>query len=332
MLAAAASSCSAGCARERPTIGADSISPDPPSQSEHAAAPPNRAMAGIALMLAAMFAFSLNDVMGKWLVATYGVGQLLLIRSFAAGLMLAPAIRRAGWREILTPTRFNVHLVRALCSSAEVALFYWAVVYLPLADTIAFYLAAPILVTLFAVLFLNENVGWRRWLAIIAGFIGVLIAINPTGAGMGWPALIAIVGTVLFSIMTLLTRQLAGANEITLVSWQAGTALLMGAFMAPFSWVTPSLIDFVALCLLGFVSTLAHMGVNRSLAYAPAGVVVPYQYTLIVWAMVLGFIFFGDIPKPHVLIGSAIIVAAGLYIFLREQVRAKEAASKGGEI
>lgn len=287
-----------------------------------------RTLAGIGLMLVAMFAFSLNDVMGKWLVATYSVAQILLIRSCAALVMLSPAIHRTGLKTIIHPENPTLHFARALCSTLEVGLFYLAVVYLPLADTVAFYLASPILVTLFAVLFLGEKVGWRRWLAVITGFCGVIIAVNPTGEGMGWPALIAITGTLLFAGMTILTRRLAGANEVTLVSWQTISALLAGVLLAPFSWVQPNWFDFGALCLLGVISALAHMGVNRSLRYAPAAIVVPYQYTLIVWAMVLGYLFFEDWPKPHVIIGSGVIVAAGMYIFIREQVRAREKVEK----
>lgn len=289
-----------------------------------ASTPKDRALAGIGLMLLAMFAFSLNDVMGKWLVATYGVAQLLLIRSFSGLVMLAPAIRRTGIRTILNPERRHLHVIRALCSTAEVAFFYWAVIYLPLADAVTFYLAGPIFVTLMAVFLLGEKVGWRRWLAIIAGFVGVVVAVNPTGEGMGWPALIAVSGTILFALMNIMTRILAGSDEVTLVTWQAGSALIFGLIVAPFRWVAPGWVDLLALLLLGIVSTLAHMGVNRSLRYAPAAVVVPYQYSLIVWAVILGFLFFGDWPKNHVLIGSVIIVAAGIYIFVREQARAKE--------
>jgi drug/metabolite transporter (DMT)-like permease len=288
--------------------------------------PKDRILAGIGLMLAAMFAFSLNDVMGKWLVATYGVAQLLLIRSFAAVIMLGPAIHKAGYATVFKPSRPWVHALRAFCSVAETALFYWAVVYLPLADTVAFYLASPIFVTILAVIFLKEQVGWRRWLAVLIGFVGVLIAVRPTGAGMGWPALIAISGSLIFAASNTLTRLLAGENEVTLVSWQVFGAIIFGLIVAPFSWVTPTGRDFAALMLLGIVATLAHMGVNRSLRYAPAAVVIPYQYSLIVWAVILGFIFFGDWPAPNVLIGAAIIVAAGLWIFIREQVRARERA------
>jgi len=281
-------------------------------------------------MLAAMLAFSLNDVMGKWLVATYGVAQLLLIRSFAAALMLAPAIHRVGWKTIVMPERPWLHALRAFCSTAEVAFFYWAVIYLPLADAVAFYLAGPIFVTLFAVFLLGEQVGWRRWIAILIGFSGVIVAVNPSGEGMGWPALIAITGTLLFALMNVLTRKLAGSNEVTLVSWQVASAALFGLAVAPFRWVDTNWLDFLALMLLGIVANLAHMGVNRSLRFAPAAIVVPYQYSLIVWAVGLGWLFFGDWPKPHVLIGSAIIIGAGIYIFVREQKRLKEKAAKTG--
>lgn len=275
-------------------------------------------------MLAAMFAFSLNDVMGKWLVATYGVAQLLLIRSIAATIMLAPAIRRVGLRHIASPPKRSLHVLRAICSTGEVAMFYWAVVYLPLADTVAFYLASPIFVTLLAVIFLKEKVGWRRWAAVCVGFVGVLVAVKPTGTGLGWPALIAISGSLLFAGANVLTRRLAGTDEVTLVSWQVLSALAFGLLAAPFAWTPPTLRDFLALMLLGIVSAFAHMGVNRSLKYAPAAVVIPYQYTLIVWALILGFLFFGDWPASNVLIGAGIIVAAGLYIFIREQIRARE--------
>jgi drug/metabolite transporter (DMT)-like permease len=285
---------------------------------------PDRIMPGIVLMLAGMFLFSLNDVMGKWLVATYSVGQLLLIRSFGALLMMGPAIARRGVIPIIQQKRPWLHVLRAATSTAEVAFFYWSVVYLPLADAVTFYLAGPIIVTLLAVLFLGEKVGWRRWLAIVVGFGGVVVAVNPSAASFSWPALIALSGSFLFAVLNITTRLLKGSDEVALVTWQIVAALLFGLITAPFVWVTPSWLDFGALLLLGVVSAIAHMATNRSLAYAPASVVVPYQYSLIVWAVLFGFVFFGDWPQNHVLAGSGIIIGAGLYIFLREQKRAKE--------
>ncbi|HEY8267500.1 MAG TPA: DMT family transporter, partial [Xanthobacteraceae bacterium] len=126
-------------------------------------------LAGIGLMLAGMFLFSINDAMGKWLVGTYSVGQLLLIRSVAALVLLAPFVWREGIAAYTNMERPGLQALRALLSTVEVAFFYWAVAYLPLADVVTFYLAGPIYVTALSVILLGEHVGWRRWTAVIVG-------------------------------------------------------------------------------------------------------------------------------------------------------------------
>jgi drug/metabolite transporter (DMT)-like permease len=270
-------------------------------------------------MLLGMFMFSVNDVLGKWLVATYTVGQVLLIRSLAALVVLAPAVARAGADTILSPPRPWLQALRVVLSTVEVALFYWAVTYLPLAETVTFYLAGPIYVALLAGPFLGERIGLRRYLAIGVGFVGVLIALNPGGAAFGWPALIAIAGSLAFAGMMITTRQLKGTPDTTLVFWQTAAALIMGAVLAPFGWVEPSARDYALLALLGVVALFAHMATNRALKLAPASTVVPYQYTLIVWAVILGYLVFGDVPPLSTVLGAAIIVGAGVWIFWDEQ-------------
>jgi drug/metabolite transporter (DMT)-like permease len=282
--------------------------------------------AGIGMMLLGMLLFSMNDVMGKWLVATYTVGQLLLIRSVAALGLLAPFIRREGGVAAITGIqRPWLQLVRAFFATAEVALFYWAVIYLPLADVITFYLAGPIYVTALSVILLGERVGWRRWAAVLVGFLGVVIALRPSAASFTVPALIALAGSLFFAVSMITTRMLRGTSDTMLVATQTLGALLLGAVAAPFGWVTPNLRDFLLLCLLGIVALVAHACTNRSLKLAPASVVVPYQYTLIVWAIVFGYLVFGDVPAALMLAGAVIIIAAGLFIFLREQAAVEQA-------
>jgi drug/metabolite transporter (DMT)-like permease len=279
------------------------------------------ARAGIFLMLAGIFLFSVNDVLGKWLVATYTVWQVLLIRSIAALLVLAPFIWRAGWEPFRTAPKPGLQLVRVIFSTLEVAGFYWAVIWLSLADVMTFYLAAPIYVTAVSALFLGEQVGWRRWSAVIVGFIGVIIALRPTTASWSAPALIALAGSIVFSFLMIVTRHLRGTADIVLVTGQTAMALVAGIVFSPFAWVAPTAIDAGLLALLGVVSMIAHVCVNRSLKLAPASVVVPYQYTLIIWAIVFGFFVFGDVPEIAMIVGAIIIIAAGIYIFVREQVR-----------
>jgi drug/metabolite transporter (DMT)-like permease len=276
-------------------------------------------LAGILFMLSGMFLFSVNDAIGKWLVATYTVGQLLLIRSIAAMAVLAPAVAREGLGTVLNPPHPALQALRVAMSTLEIAFFYWALTYLPLAETVTFYLAGPIYVALLARPFLGETISPRRWIAIAIGFLGVLIALNPGGAAFGWPALIAIASSLAFAGMMIITRQLKGTPDTTLVFWQTGAALALGAVLAPFGWVEPSLRDYALLGMLGVVALFAHIFTNKSLKLAPASTVVPYQYTLIVWAVILGYLVFGDVPPASTFIGAVVIVAAGVWIFWDEQ-------------
>jgi drug/metabolite transporter (DMT)-like permease len=284
------------------------------------------ALAGIALMTAGIFLFAVNDALGKWLVATYSVGQVLLIRSLAALAVLAPFIWRDAAAFAAAP-RWGLQAVRAVLATLEVACFYWAVAYLPLADVMAFYLAGPIFVTAIAGTVLGEPVGWRRWSAVLAGFVGVVVCLRPGVAAFTWPALIALVGSFTFSLSMISTRYLRGTGGTVLVTTQTVAALAFGAAVAPFSWVAPTAGDFALLALLGMVAMVAHVCVNSSLVLAPASTVVPYQYTTIVWALLFGYLVFGDLPDRWMLSGASIIIAAGLFIFLREQRMARRDAA-----
>ena len=277
---------------------------------------------GVLLMLLGMVMFSMNDVLGKWLVATYSVGQLMLIRSLAALLVLAPFFWRVGWRRLVDVERPRLHLLRAALFAFEASGFYFAVAYMPLADAMTYWLAAPIYVAAMSPLLLGEKVGWRRWTAIIVGFIGVLIALEPSRDTFTLPALIALGGSLAFALAMVLGRTLRAAPDTTLVFWQVAGAAIFAAVWCladPGGWAPVSGIDFGLLALLGIVAMSAHMLVNRSLKLADAATVAPLQYTLLLWAIVFGWMFFGDMPRAAMLVGAGFIVASGLFIFFREQ-------------
>jgi drug/metabolite transporter (DMT)-like permease len=284
-------------------------------------ASPDRPLAGIGWMLAGIAIFSVNDALGKWLLLDYSVGELLLIRSAAALIVLVPFLRNTGVSAFVTAPQPALQIVRIVLSALEVAMFFWAVSYLPLADAVTFYLAGPIYVTALSVVLLGETVGWRRWSAVVAGFVGVVLALHPSPASFTLPALIALGGSIFFAVLMITTRMLRHTADMVLIGGQVGATLLLGTALAPFGWAAPSLRDFVLLALFGVLSIVALACVNRSLKLAPASVVVPYQYTMIVWAALLGYAVFGDVPEFLTLAGAAIIIAAGLYIFWREQMR-----------
>lgn len=277
------------------------------------------ARSGVLLMLLGMLMFSLNDVMGKWLVSTYSVGQVVFIRSIAALIVLAPFLWFNGPAKIVQVDRPWLQAARVFLSTAEVFAFYFAVVYLPLADVMTYWLAAPIYVAAVSPFVLKEPVGWRRWTAIVVGFVGVVIALEPSSQALTPQAIISILGSMFFAFMLLLGRSLRGTPDTTLVFWQIVGAGLAGLVAVSFEWTPVSLRDLVLLALLGVVAMLAHVLVNRALKVADAATVAPLQYTMLFWAIVFGWLVFGDVPRISMLVGSGFIIASGLFIFFREQ-------------
>jgi drug/metabolite transporter (DMT)-like permease len=275
-------------------------------------------LAGIALMLAGVCLFSFGDALGKVLVARYPVSELLLLRAAVPlAILLALIWRRRAM--LLRIERPWLQLLRMVLSTAEVAAFFVAVVYLPLADVITYYLACPIFVTALSAIILREQVGWRRWSAVVVGFCGVLIALQPSAQTVSWPALIALGGSFSFAALMIVTRSLRATPDIVLAATQFTGTFSVGLVLAPFVWVTPSLPAFGLFVLAGCISIVALLCTNRSLKLAPASVVVPYQYSMIVWAVMFGYVVFGDVPQVSTIVGAAIIIGAGLYIFIREQ-------------
>jgi drug/metabolite transporter (DMT)-like permease len=275
-------------------------------------------LAGIALMLVSVCMFAFGDTLGKYVVATYSVGQLMLLRACAALALLAPLIwrQRGEFRRMERPW---LQLLRVLLSTFEIAAFFLATVYLPLADVVTYYLATPIFVTALSAIFLREQVGWRRWSAILIGFCGVLIALRPSAQSISWPAMIALAGSLAFSCSLLTTRLLRATPDIVLASAQFAGGLLFGLVVAPIGWVSPTWGSLGLFFAAGAISVCALLCVNRSLKLAPASTVVPYQYTMILWAVMFGYAVFGDVPSFPMALGAIIITAAGLYIFLRER-------------
>jgi len=281
--------------------------------------PRSSTLAGILFMLAAVTIFSLVNVFSKMMVAAYPPAQLFFIRGFAAIATLLPFLARDNFAAVRDVPRPGLQVLRMALSVADGMLFFTAIKYIPLADATTCYLAAPIFVTAFSAIFLREQVGWRRWTAVVVGFIGVLIALRPTGATISWPALIALAGCLCQSVFMIVTRYVRGTSNIFLAMTQVVGSFLFGGLVSAFLFVPPTWFLVVLLLISGVVNVVAVLCLNRSLILAPASVVAPFQYIMIVWAIVLGFLVFGDIPSPNTMIGAAIVASAGIYIFLRER-------------
>ena len=280
----------------------------------------NLLLAGILLMLAGDFMFALNDAMGKWLVTSLSVGQVVAVRSVGAFFVLGPMIARQGSGALFQMERPLLQVLRVVAATLDTACFYAAVVHLPLADVMSFYMAGPIYVAALSHLLLGEKVGWRRWMAIVIGFCGVLVILKPSPTSLSLASLYALAGSLGFAFVIVLSRRLRNTSDTTLVTWQTLGMLVVGLAMAAGNWRAPSLLDWGAMLLLGIVSCVAHLLITRALKLAPASTLAPLHYTLLLWAVAFGYVFFNDVPGPRILIGAAIVVIAGLFIFHRQKV------------
>lgn len=281
---------------------------------------------GVGMMLLGVLLFAVNDSLGKWLIGTYAVGQLMLMRSLSGLLAMGYFIHRAGPTAFLTVSRPGLQFVRVIFATLEGSLFYWALTELPLAEVMAYYMAGPIYVTALSPFLLREHVGTQRWTAVIVGFAGVLLALHPTSGSFSFGTCCALAGSFSYALFLITTRKLAGAPGTVLMTFQLLAALVFGsAFVAVHGWTPPSTLDLALLLVLGIGSLGGNLCVNQSLRLAPASVVVPYQYTLILWGMLFGYLFFGEVIGVLPLAGTAIIVGAGLFIFLHEHRRRQAA-------
>jgi S-adenosylmethionine uptake transporter len=279
---------------------------------------PSTAGLGVALYLTGVFLFALNDALGKWLVADYGVGQLLFVRSLGSAFVLAPMALalKPALRSVEDPP---LQILRVLAMAADTFAFYWATRYMPLADVMTFYMAAPLIVTALSAPLLGEKVERFRWVAVLIGFAGVLIALRPTPQLFSWASPLALFGATMFALGQTLTRKLRRSHWLQLTIWQFAGGGLIGAVTIPFAWTTPNAFDLGLMGMVGIVSMLCFILITRALALSRAAVLAPLQYSAILWAALMGWIAWRDAPTPPIIVGNAVIIAGGLYLLARSQ-------------
>ena len=280
---------------------------------------------GVAFYLLGVFLFALNDAIGKWLVADYGVGQLMMLRSVGAGLVLAPMI--ASLRvDLFDFAQARLQIFRIVCMAADTFSFYWATRYMPLADVMTFYMAAPLIITALSAPLLGEKVERFRWIAVAIGFVGVIVALRPSPQMASWASPVALFGATMYALSQTITRRLRRTHWLPLVVWQFVGGGVLGAATIPFVWRTPTGFDLLLMFLVGVVSMGCFVFITRALAMTRAAVLAPLQYSSILWASMMGWIVWRDTPTWPILLGNAIIIGSGLFI-VAHGVRARSSSA-----
>jgi drug/metabolite transporter (DMT)-like permease len=268
-----------------------------------------------------MFILSVMDALVKWLTAYFPVVQILFVRSL---VMMFPIFfilfRQRGWRGLYTQRPLG-HILRMLLNLVSFVLFFQGLARLPLADAIALVMSAPVFMALLSGPLLGEYARGKVWIAIIIGFAGMLLMVSPHGSSTDLPAALTLIGaSLLYTLWMIQTRNLASTetNE-TMVFYSAAGIALATAFAMPFYWVTPNILDMVLLMLVGLISALGHTLLVNAYRYAPVYILGPFDYTALIWAVIFGFVIWGDIPGVMTLAGAALVIACGLYFYLREK-------------
>ncbi len=289
-----------------------------------------RATLAIAMVLAIMFAFAVMDGLTKILSQSLPIGQIMWVRNIVfAGLSITMLYSecRAQNRSLLSlaySRRPWLQFSRALLLIVESAIFMLAFKLMPIGDVHAVAAVAPLLVVALSVPLLGEQVGPRRWLAVLAGFAGVLLIIRPGFATIEPPVMIALLGAAMWAVYQVMVRMCSRVDRSeTTTLWTALVGLSATSLIGPYVWVWPDTTGWLMLGAIAVLGSVAHTSFIRALGMTQPSLLQPYNYTLFVWAVVVGYLFFGDIPDRWTLAGAAVIIASGIYVWHRERVRAK---------
>jgi len=291
---------------------------------------PNKTALGALLMMLAMLCFASMDAISKSLVAEYSVGQLMWVRYALLCLFAWLIVRKRGLRAAIRSRRPGLQTFRSLVAVVEGAMFVLAFRYLPLADTHAVAATSPLIVIALGAAFLGERAGLARWLAVAAGFVGVLLIVRPGFRAFDWPLLLPLAGSFLWAGYQVLTRLSARTDPPdTALLWSALVAFIATSFVGPFEWTWPTPMAWTLMIAVAIVGAVAHYALIKALDFAEASSVQPYSYTLLVWATVMGWLVFGDVPDGWTIFGAAIVVASGLYTWRHDRRTAKRAIFSG---
>ncbi len=283
---------------------------------------------GIALLCAGVAFFGMGEACVKTLAKDYEILQVVWARYVFHALVFLLIFSRTGIVSQMKTTRPFLHLARSVALMLGTITFFTALIYLSLPEAVAINFASPLLVTALSIPFLGEKVGVRRWCAIFVGFAGVLVIIRPGLGVMHWAAILPLGTAVCYAAYQIMTR-IAGRTEDTRTSlfWTSAVGVIVMSCIVPFVWKTPDAFAWALMVATGALFGFGHYLLIRAFEVADVSTLSPFLYTQIVWVTIISIIVFGQYPDGVSMIGAAIVIASGLYIWHREsRVRRKASA------
>jgi drug/metabolite transporter (DMT)-like permease len=286
------------------------------------AKPTDNVPKGILYMIAATVFFALSSAIAKWQVAIYPVGEVMFFRSFSSLVVCALFMLPVTGFSVFATRRPGAHLARGLSQSISQTFTVLAFSLMPLAGAIAINFSAPLWAALLSVIWLHERAGPARWTALLAGFCGVLIVAHPGSDSLQLGALFALANAVMYGSVTVAVRGMTATESAnTLLMWQLLTVGVLHTGLLLFGFRWPTIADANMLVMSGVANVMAQYAWTKALMLAPTAAVSPFYYLMLVWAIGIGYLVWGDVPTLGLLVGSAIVVFAGLFLLWHEAWR-----------
>jgi drug/metabolite transporter (DMT)-like permease len=279
---------------------------------------------GIACMIGATVLFAGTAALAKWMAAIYPVGEVMFFRSFSSFVVCAAFVLPFTGFSVFVTRRPRDHLARGVSQSISQTFTVLAVSMMPLAGAIAINFSAPLWSALLSVLWLKERAGAARWTALLMGFVGVLIVTHPGADSLQLGALFALGNAIMYGTVTVAVRGMtATESAATLLMWQMTTMAALHSLLLLFGFRLPTPSDAALLVLSGIANAIGQYLWTKALLLAPTTAVSPFYYLMLVWALVIGFVVWGDVPTLGLLVGSAVVVACGLFLLWHEARRSR---------
>ena len=282
---------------------------------------------GVLYGIASVACFAMMDASVKWL-DMFPVGQVLFSRFFFGLIPILMLVPRGEFKTFYKTSRPKLHAFRAITGTLAIIALFIALREIPLADVVSLTFGGPIFVTLGSIFFLSEKVGIRRWLAVLIGFFGMLLIVKPAHEELNIYYIFPIIFCIFFACVALSIRSLSSTEpNYRIALYFSLLSMIVGLLTLPFGWVMPNKFELFLLIFTGLVGSVANILLTVSLRYAEASLVTPTKYLNLVFAILLGYFIWSEIPKLLTLVGAGLIIISSVIIFMRESELKKKVVS-----